>query len=141
MLKTRTSLHLVLFVLIMSLTSCASLSGPEFKITDTKVGTGTAVVAGNWVAVQYTGWLYDADKPNHKGRRFDMSEPGKPFIFLVGAGKVIKGWEMGVVGMKIGGQRNLIIPSDLAYGERGGGATIPPDATLVFDIELIDVKQ
>ena len=141
MLKTRTSLHLVLFVLILSLTSCASLSGPEFKITDTKVGTGTAVVAGNWVAMQYTGWIYDADKPSHKGKRFDMSEPGKNFIFQVGAGKVIRGWDEGVVGMKIGGKRNLIIPSDMAYGDHGMGETIPPDATLMFDIELIDVKQ
>jgi FKBP-type peptidyl-prolyl cis-trans isomerase FkpA len=139
--KTRHSLHLGIFVLTMFLASCATISEPDFKITDTKTGTGTEAVTGNWVAVQYTGWLYDSAKPNHKGRRFDRSEPDKPLIFQLGAGKVIKGWEQGVAGMKVGGQRNLIIPSDLGYGQRGAGDRIPPDSTLMFDIELIDVRK
>jgi FKBP-type peptidyl-prolyl cis-trans isomerase FkpA len=133
-------LLLGVFILIMSLTSCASLREPDFASTDTKIGSGAEAVVGKWVAVQYTGWLYDADKSNHKGKRFDMSEPGKPFTFQLGAGRVIKGWDMGVPGMKVGGHRNLVIPSDLAYGRRGAGDRIPPDATLVFDIELLEVR-
>jgi FKBP-type peptidyl-prolyl cis-trans isomerase FkpA len=134
------SLRPGLLVLLVFLASCTSMGGPDFKITDTKTGSGAEAVVGRVVAVQYTGWLYDADKPGHKGRRFDSSEPGNPLIFVLGAGRVIKGWDQGITGMKVGGRRNLIIPSDMAYGERGAGAVIPPDATLVFDVELIDVK-
>ena len=128
------------FIYLMFLASCATLVGTDFKVTDTMIGTGLEAASGNIVSVQYTGWLYDEEKPNHRGRRFDMSEPGSPFTFQLGAGRVIKGWEEGIPGMRVGGQRTLIIPSDMAYGSRGAGATIPPDATLVFDIELIDVR-
>ena len=128
------------FVLIMTLTSCASIQEPDFTTTDTMIGSGAEAVAGKMVAVQYSGWLYDAGKPNHKGKRFDASEPGKPFIFQLGAGRVIKGWDMGVPGMKVGGHRTLVIPSDLAYGRRGAGNKIPPDSTLIFDIELLEVR-
>ena len=138
--KTQILLHQGLLVLLMFLSSCAAITGSDFKITDTRVGTGAEAVPGRLVVVQYTGWLYDADKTNHKGRRFDMSEPGSPFSFPLGAKKVIEGWDEGIVGMKVGGQRTLIIPSDMAYGERGAGDRIPPDATLIFDVELIDVR-
>ena len=131
---------LFIFLLISSLTSCASIREPDFATTDTIIGSGAEAVAGNMVAVQYSGWLYDADKPNHKGKRFDASEPGKPFTFQLGTGRVIKGWDMGVPGMKVGGHRTLVIPSDLAYGRRGAGNKIPPDSTLIFDIELLEVR-
>ena len=141
MLKTTSSSYPFIFLLIMLLASCAALSGSDFKITDTRIGAGKEAVRGIWVGVQYTGWLYDESRPNHKGRRFDMSEPDKSLTFQVGAGRVIKGWDEGVAGMKVGGKRTLIIPSDMAYGSKGSGELIPPDATLIFDIELNDVSE
>jgi len=140
MYKNSTAFIALIPFLIMSLTSCASIREPDFATTDTIIGSGAEAVAGNMVAVQYSGWLYDADKPNHKGKRFDASEPGKPFTFQLGTGRVIKGWDMGVPGMKVGGHRTLVIPSDLAYGRRGAGNKIPPDSTLIFDIELLEVR-
>jgi FKBP-type peptidyl-prolyl cis-trans isomerase FkpA len=113
----------------------------ELQKTDIKQGTGAEAVPGKAVVVHYTGWLYDPDKPDGKGPKFDSSrDRGVPFGFILGAGKVIKGWDQGVAGMKIGGERQLIIPPDLAYGARGAGGVIPPNATLLFDVELIDVK-
>jgi FKBP-type peptidyl-prolyl cis-trans isomerase len=112
-------------------------------ITDVKLGNGLEAVSGKAAIVQYTGWLYDASAPNQRGTKFDSSldRPGQiPFGFMVGAGRVIKGWDQGVVGMKVGGKRTLIIPPDLAYGANGAGGRIPPNATLIFDIELLDVK-
>ena len=93
--------------------------------------------------MHYTGWSYDPSAPDHKGKQFDSSrERGKPFRFTIGAGGVIKGWEEGVQGMQPGGQRQLVIPSDLAYGPAGaGGGVIPPDATLLFDIELLAIED
>jgi FKBP-type peptidyl-prolyl cis-trans isomerase FkpA len=112
----------------------------ELKKIDVKQGTGAEAVSGKPVIVHYTGWLYDPSKPDQKGAKFDSSLDRKvPFGFFLGAGKVIKGWDEGVAGMKVGGQRRLIIPPSLAYGERGGGP-IPPNATLIFDVELVDVK-
>jgi len=113
----------------------------ELKIIDLAPGTGSEAQSGHPVWVQYTGWLYDAAAPEHKGKKFDSSE-GRvtPFGFFLGVGKVIKGWDQGVPGMKIGGKRRLIIPAELAYGEKGAGGVIPPNAALVFDIELVDVK-
>jgi FKBP-type peptidyl-prolyl cis-trans isomerase FkpA len=140
MYKVRAVLLFCISILIISLASCASLQEPDFTTTDTRIGTGAEAVAGSVAAVQYTGWLYDASRPNHKGKRFDMSEPGQPFTFRLGAGRVIKGWDMGVAGMKVGGQRTLVIPSDLGYGRRGAGDRIPPDATLIFDIELVGIR-
>jgi FKBP-type peptidyl-prolyl cis-trans isomerase FkpA len=113
----------------------------ELKIIDTKQGTGAEAVTGKPVIVHYTGWLYDPAKPDGKGNKFDSSRDRQvPFGFILGAGKVIKGWDQGVVGMKAGGQRTLIIPPSYGYGERGAGGVIPPNATLIFDVELIEVK-
>lgn len=109
------------------------------RYTDTKLGNGATAQAGQTATVHYTGWLYIAGE---KGRQFDSSRTrGQPFAFPLGGGRVIKGWDEGVVGMKVGGQRTLIIPPGLAYGAQGaGGGVIPPNATLIFDVELIDVK-
>ncbi|RVU84868.1 FKBP-type peptidyl-prolyl cis-trans isomerase [Leucothrix sargassi] len=112
-----------------------------FTKTDVKVGTGATAATGQQVSVHYTGWLYDPSAANNRGKQFDSSRSrGRPFEFPLGAGRVIKGWDQGVVGMKVGGQRTLIIPSDMGYGARGAGSDIPPHATLVFDVELLDVK-
>jgi FKBP-type peptidyl-prolyl cis-trans isomerase len=108
------------------------------KYTDTKIGDGAEAVKGLLVSVQYTGWLY---KNGSKGAQFDSSrDRDKPFAFKLGAGQVIAGWDEGVSGMKIGGQRTLIIPPELAYGAKGAGGVIPPNATLIFDVELINVR-
>lgn len=109
---------------------------------DTKVGTGEEAVVGKAVEVHYTGWLYDPNAPDKKGAKFDSSrDRGAPFTFLLGAGRVIKGWDKGVAGMKVGGQRTLIIPPEMAYGSRGAGNVIPPNSALIFDVELIGLKQ
>lgn len=111
------------------------------KKTDTKQGTGAEAVAGRPVAVHYTGWLYDPSKPDGKGTKFDSSlDRREPFVFPLGGGRVIRGWDQGVVGMKVGGKRTLIIPADMAYGARGAGGVIPPNAVLVFDVELLEVR-
>jgi FKBP-type peptidyl-prolyl cis-trans isomerase len=113
----------------------------ELQKTDVKEGTGAEATPGKNVTVQYTGWLYDANKADHKGTKFDSSrDRNEPFSFQLGAGMVIQGWDQGVAGMKVGGQRTLVIPPSLGYGARGAGGVIPPNATLVFDVELLDVK-
>ena len=107
-------------------------SGLEYE--DVRVGNGAEAKAGKTVEVHYTGWLTD-------GKKFDSSrDRGEPFQFKLGAGQVIKGWDEGVAGMKIGGQRKLTIPAALGYGSRGVGGVIPPNATLVFDVELLGVR-
>ena len=123
-------------------TSTAAPATTEgMKMTDVKTGTGTEAVTGKTVVVHYTGWLYDESAADHKGKKFDSSrDRGDPFDFPLGAGHVIKGWDQGVAGMKVGGQRTLVIPPELGYGARGAGGVIPPNATLVFDVELLDVK-
>ena len=104
------------------------------KYVDQVVGTGDAAVAGKTASVHYTGWL-------ESGKKFDSSvDRGQPFSFPLGAGRVIKGWDEGVQGMKVGGKRKLTIPSDLGYGSRGAGGVIPPNATLIFDVELLGVR-
>ena len=109
--------------------------------TDTKVGTGAAATPGKSVSVHYTGWLYDPNAKDHHGKKFDSSKDrGEPFEFKLGAGMVIRGWDEGVADMKVGGARTLVIPPDLGYGARGAGGVIPPNATLVFDVELLDVR-
>jgi len=109
--------------------------------TDVKVGTGAEAVAGKTVFVHYTGWLYSESAADHHGAKFDSSrDRNQPFDFRLGAGQVIAGWDQGVAGMKVGGQRTLVIPSSLGYGASGAGGVIPPNATLVFDVELLDVK-
>ena len=107
-----------------------------FSQLDLVVGTGAVVTTGSRVIVSYGGWLYDATQPNAKGRQFDASTG---FTFTLGAGQVIRGWDQGVVGMRVGGQRRLIIPPDLAYGSQGVPGAIPANATLVFDIALLGV--
>jgi FKBP-type peptidyl-prolyl cis-trans isomerase FkpA len=109
--------------------------------TDTKEGTGAEARKGMTVSVHYTGWLYDARAADHKGQKFDSSVDSKvPFEFRLGASEVITGWDDGVAGMKVGGTRLLTIPPSMGYGARGAGGVIPPNATLLFEIELLDVK-
>ena len=113
----------------------------SLQVTDVKVGTGAEATNGKTVSVHYTGWLYNANTADHHGTKFDSSrDRNEPFDFPLGAGQVIKGWDQGVAGMKVGGQRTLVIPARLAYGERGAGGVIPPNATLIFDVELVEVK-
>jgi peptidylprolyl isomerase len=107
-------------------------------IIDTKVGTGPSPKPGQTVVVHYTGWLYENGK---KGKKFDSSlDRGQPFEFAVGKGQVIPGWDEGVATMKVGGKRTLIVPASLGYGESGAGGVIPPNATLIFDVELLRIK-
>lgn len=111
------------------------------EITDVKAGKGPAITAGQTAVVHYTGWLYSASAADHKGKKFDSSrDRNDPFSFQVGGGEVIGGWDQGVVGMQAGGQRRLVIPPALGYGARGAGGVIPPNATLLFDIELLSIK-
>lgn len=108
------------------------------KYQDQVVGSGAEAAKGKTVAVHYTGWL---DQNGTKGEKFDSSvDRGTPFEFPLGAGMVIKGWDEGVAGMKVGGKRRLLIPSALAYGQRGAGGAIPPNANLIFDVELLEVR-
>jgi FKBP-type peptidyl-prolyl cis-trans isomerase FkpA len=119
-------------------------AAPQIQIIDTVVGKGKEATVGSNVTVNYTGWLYKPMAAKQRGRKFDSSlNPDRtPLDFRLGEGRVIRGWEQGVPGMKVGGKRTLIIPSELAYGKRGspGPGGIPPDADLIFDVELLDVK-
>ena len=112
----------------------------ELVKKDTKEGNGKLAEKGKAVSVHYTGWLYDPAAPGQKGKKFDSSLDRKiPFGFILGAGRVIKGWEEGVVGMKEGGQRTLVIPASMGYGDKGAGGVIPPGATLLFEVELLKI--
>ena len=112
----------------------------ELKREDVRAGSGEPIANGQIAVVHYTGWLYDPAAPEQKGAKFDSSrDGGNPFSFPLGAGKVIAGWDQGVLGMQVGGQRRLIIPSALGYGSQGSGP-IPPDATLLFDVELLRIE-
>ncbi len=132
-----------LSVLIFGLTFAGYAVADSSRLTkiDVKTGTGKEATPGKMVRVHYTGWLFDKSAVDNKGKKFDSSRdrPGN-FTFPLGAGRVIKGWDQGVQGMKVGGQRTLIIPSSMGYGARGAGSAIPPNATLVFDVELIGVE-
>lgn len=111
------------------------------QMTDVKVGDGAEAKAGQIVSVHYTGWLYDESAADKHGAKFDSSvDRGEPFQFPLGAGRVIQGWDQGVAGMKVGGKRTLVIPPEMGYGARGAGGVIPPNATLVFDVELLGVQ-
>jgi len=144
-------LALLLSASIISTTACSEQANSptstmekskltELIKTDIKLGDGKEATAGHDVTVHYTGWLYDETAPDHKGTKFDSSrDRGDPFEFPLGAGHVIKGWDQGVDGMKAGGKRTLTIPASLGYGARGAGGVIPPNAALVFDVELLAV--
>lgn len=110
-------------------------------MVDTKMGDGEEAQEGQHVTVHYTGWLFDKNATDNKGTKFDSSrDRDEPFDFPLGMGQVIQGWDMGVQGMKVGGQRTLVIPPEMGYGRRGAGGVIPPNATLVFDVELLAVE-
>ena len=113
---------------------------PQLVMVDEVVGSGATARAGQTVSVHYTGWLFDPSAPNQRGRKFDSSKDrGQPFRFPLGGGRVIKGWDEGVQGMQVGGRRVLTIPPHLGYGARGAGGVIPPNATLVFEVDLLAV--
>ena len=138
-MKTLFGLSMLIFGLTFAGYAVAD-SGGLTKI-DVKVGTGKEATPGKMVSVHYTGWLFDKSVADNKGKKFDSSRdrPGH-FTFPLGAGRVIKGWDQGVQGMKVGGQRTLIIPPSMGYGARGAGNIIPSNATLVFDVELMGVQ-
>ncbi len=136
---TRRMLLLAAAMIGVSAVSFAQTKG--LQMIDHKIGSGDEAKAGQQVTVHYTGWLFDEAAPENKGRKFDSSrDRGDPFVFPLGAGRVIAGWDQGVAGMKVGGSRTLVIPPELGYGARGAGAVIPPNATLMFDVELLGVK-
>jgi len=113
----------------------------ELQITDVVDGDGATAEAGQNVVVHYTGWLYDPSQPENKGEKFDSSvDRGQPFSFPLGAGRVIRGWDEGFAGMQIGGKRILVIPPDMGYGASGAGGAIPPNATLMFEVDLLEIQ-
>jgi FKBP-type peptidyl-prolyl cis-trans isomerase FkpA len=114
---------------------------PSFTQTDLTVGTGTRAARTARITVNYTGWVYDPNKPDHKGSQFDSSIGRGPFSFTLGVGEVIRGWDQGFNDMRVGGKRQLVIPADMGYGANGTpDGSIPPNAPLVFEFELLDVK-
>jgi len=113
----------------------------QLEIVELQPGSGAAITAGQKAVVEYTGWLYETSAADHKGKEFDSSKNGgQPFRFIVGAGQVIKGWDQGLLGMKVGGKRRLTIPAELGYGDIGAGNVIPPGATLIFDVDLTAIE-
>jgi FKBP-type peptidyl-prolyl cis-trans isomerase FkpA len=138
-----------LLVLVALLAACGGkpAAPPDNAVTalqsvQLKPGTGAVVANGQIAVVQYTGWLYEASAADKKGKQFDSSRTAgrEPFKFPLGTGSVIKGWDQGVVGMKVGESRRLVIPAELAYGDAGFSGAIPPGATLVFDVELVGIE-
>ena len=133
---------------LLALVSCGGAEAPltspppsAFSHTDLVAGSGAAARRGARLTVHNTGWLYDASRPDSKGKQFDSSLGSEPFTFRLGAGEVIRGWDQGFVGMRVGGRRRLIIPPDLGYGSMGTpNDAIPANAGLVFDMELVDVR-
>lgn len=111
----------------------------ELIITDTVVGQGRVASTGSTVTIHYTGWLYAPKSPKQRGNKFDSSLDGTPYTFKLGSGAVIKGWDEGVKGMKVGGKRLLVVPASMGFGKDGLGP-VPPTANLLFEIELMDVK-
>ncbi len=140
-------LPLLMVLAILMLTGCPQAEAPtggtimQFKTIDDTVGTGTTATAGTDVTVHYTGWLYDEKAQQQHGLKFDSSrDRNEPFTFFLGGRQVIRGWDEGVEGMRVGGKRVLLLPPDYAYGSKGAGGVIPPGASLVFDVELLGVK-
>lgn len=114
----------------------------QMEQTEIREGQGELAEAGDEVVVHYSGWVYDQREADARGEAFDSSvERGEPFVFPLGAGRVIRGWDEGVAGMRVGGQRELRIPAEMAYGRRGAGGVIPPNASLVFEVELLEVRK
>jgi FKBP-type peptidyl-prolyl cis-trans isomerase FkpA len=139
MIDRRRCLTAALLLLAPALPVRAQPAG--LQVIDRQVGTGPTAEHGLTVVVDYTGWLYDAAAPQNKGKMFDSSHGrGQPISFVLGVGRVIAGWDQGLLGMKVGGERTLIIPPDLAYGAKGFGTVIPPNAALVFDVRLVGVR-
>ena len=151
-MKFKTSALIVAGFFSLALTACHADNQTNSKenamsekvnqliIKDTLVGNGREAEVGFNVTVHYTGWLYDPSKPEGKGTKFDSSvERHEPFVFFLGGGQVIQGWDQGFAGMKVGGKRTLIIPPDMGYGAYGAGGVIPPNATLQFEVELIGI--
>ena len=147
---TTSLMRAALLAAVLSIVACspkqeaprvaAPSSVTELQITDLKVGEGAEIKTGQFAIMNYTGWLYETAAKDNKGKEFDSSKnAGKPFRFRLGIGDVIKGWDKGVAGMKIGGSRRLVIPPSLGYGDTGAGDVIPPGATLVFDVELTGI--
>jgi FKBP-type peptidyl-prolyl cis-trans isomerase FkpA len=128
-------------MILVSLIMTGQAYAVSFSKIDVLEGKGAEAMTGNTVNVHYTGWLFDKAAADNKGKKFDSSRdrPGN-FAFPLGKGRVIKGWDKGVKGMRVGGKRTLIIPPSLGYGARGAGSVIPPNSALVFDVELIDVR-
>ena len=120
-------------------TSPSPSPSAPYSQTDVRVGTGAEATAGRRVTVHYTLWLYDSGRLENKGTQVETSVGGQPFAFTLGAGGVIRGWDQGVPGMRVGGLRRLVLPPELAYGANGNPPAIPRNATLVFDIELLGV--
>lgn len=143
-MNTRRFSALAAFVLIVSAAACGESSttpaaNAPFSQTDLRVGPGGVAAPGNTIVVNYTGWLYDPGKPENKGLQFDTSVGGTPLEFVLGQGNVIAGFDQGLVGIRVGGLRRLIIPPSMAYGEVRQ-SRIPPNAGLVFDVELLEIK-
>lgn len=140
-------LFLLSALLCSLLLAACGQSGPppggsvaQLERIDEVTGQGDLATPGSRVTVHYTGWLYDERVPERRSRKFDSSlDRGEPFTFVLGAGQVIRGWDEGVAGMRAGGRRTLFIPAEMAYGRRGAGRVIPPNASLVFEVELLDV--
>lgn len=126
-------------ILLACAAGTAQSAPPVFQKIDTHVGSGSQAVNGSTVTVHYTGWLYAPKQKLQHGPQVDSSRDGKPFTFKVGGGSVIKGWDEGIRGMRAGGKRTLIVPSDMAFAKKGLGS-VPPTANLIFDIELLSVK-
>jgi FKBP-type peptidyl-prolyl cis-trans isomerase FkpA len=146
-MKKLLSTSVLALSLTLTLAACDRAKAPPaatapavaFQKIDTVAGSGKEAVAGSTAVVNYTGWLYVPDAPQQHGEKFDSSAGRAPFEFHLGAGQVIKGWDEGVQGMKVGGKRTLIVPAAMGYGD-GGAGPIPPNATLIFDVELLDVR-
>jgi len=144
----RTLFHALLALALAALAATLPAAGDppkaavsELQIVDRAPGTGAESAAGKQAVVHYTGWLYDPGAADSKGKKFDSSlDRREPFSFPLGAGRVIQGWDKGVAGMKVGGKRTLIIPAEMAYGAKGAGGVIPTNATLIFDVELLEVR-